>query len=61
MENEKWMNLLGLEQNAVDRAVEVDVIEKEVAFDFEKHIDDNKPSAVVVDTTVPRRTKTKET
>ena len=50
MENEKMNELLNLEQNAVDKAMEVaDVIEKEVAFDFEKHIDDNKPSAVVAE------------
>ena len=58
MENEKMNELLNLEKNAVDKSMEItDVIEKEVAFDFEKHIDDSKPSAVIVNTEIEEEKK----
>lgn len=47
MNEEKLNEKLGLTQSAVDKEIEfADSIEKEVKFDFAKHIEDTTPSAV---------------
>lgn len=52
-ENERKIDVaekLGIEKNIVDKEIEIgDAIEKEVKFDFNKHIEDMTPSAIIDD------------
>ena len=47
--NEKMRELMGLEENPVDKEINAsDVIEKEVEFDFNQHIEDNSQTATII-------------
>lgn len=55
MANDKIKEMLGLTENRVDKEFDVsDVIEKEVEFDFNKHIEDTAASSAVPETKVEK-------